>query len=391
MSTLETTARFFPVLSHDEEHTLIRRFGSRLAFGVARALAATEHLSLQEAEAQYASLNDETLSKALTTLAASAEFAPLYSLSVLMSQAIESLSEDNLNSLWRRLPFPDDYPSSCDDILLALLRLGFVEPDESCSEPRYRLNERVKQIVLRYLSNADMTSANTTFASFYNDSKQPDQERVPKWHHHLIAAGLYPEATQLITAYSQAFIRANLFQTAFDMLGKTLSAATNIDQNIALFLRHQLATASIALENYPRAIEEMKIVSEAMAAAGNQAGAIATAHQLAAVYAMNGDYDLAMRGFQGVMRAHEAAKNISGVAAAAAQIGMLALTTNNAAFAVEHFYIAKRLSETLSADEKHVSEQNWAYLQEQLGADEFGRLFSSQKPSAERYCEALLK
>ncbi|KER10297.1 MAG: hypothetical protein HY22_05270 [[Candidatus Thermochlorobacteriaceae] bacterium GBChlB] len=391
MSTLETTARFFPALSRDEEQPLIHRFGSRLAFGAAYALAATEQLSLQEVEARYASLNDDTLSKALTALAASADFAPLYSLSVLMSQATVPLSEKDLDSLWTRLPFPDSYPSSCDDLLLILLRLGFVEPDESCSEPKYRLNDRVKHIVLRYLSDADMKSANMTFASFYNDSKQLDQERVPKWHHHLIAAGLYTEATQLITAYSQAFIRANLFQTAFDMLDKTLSSATNIDQNIALFLRHQLATASIALENYPRAIKEMKTVSEAMAAAGNQAGAIATAHQLAAVYAMNGDDDLAMRGFQGVMRAHEAVKNISGVAAAAAQIGMLALTMNNPALAVEHFYIAKRLSETLSADEKNISEQNWAYLQEQLGADEFGRLFSSQKLSAERYCETLSK
>jgi hypothetical protein len=124
--------------------------------------------------------------------------------------------------------------------------------------------------------------------------------------------------------------------------------------------------------------------------AGNTAAEFAARHQLSSALAAKGDYASALAGFQDLMQKQYAHRNLSGVATAAAQIGLVALAMHNTKLAVEHFYIAKRLSEKLTEFEQKINNQNWEYLREQIDETEFSQHFSAIQSSADKYCDALL-
>lgn len=213
---------------------------------------------------------------------------------------------------------------------------------------------------------------------------------MPKWQHHLIAAGLHKEAVQLAAAYSPALMKADKTEVALTLLSAAIPLAASLNEEVELFLRHQLATGSAKLTRFDTAIAELNVIVEKLQKAGNTAAEFAARHQLNSALAAKGDYAGALAGFQDLMQKQYAHRNPSGVATAAAQIGLVALAMQNRKLAVEHFYIAKCLSEKLTEFEQKINDQNWEFLKEQIGEAEFSQYFSAIQLSVEKYCEALL-
>lgn len=395
MAVADALQKFSLPFSEEDEQRLLSLAGeSRLLLGAIKSLLLTNTLSYddieREVQTQKATTNGAAtlLQRALEALSVG-DYAPLYALCVVLSQAIEPLSEKDLDAVWRYLPFPETYPEA-EDLLLMLLRLNFAEMTAKSGAPKFQLNEQVKTQILNRLSAEDCVSANVAFAHFYSNQTGNDDERAQKWQKHLIAAGLHREAVQLAAAYAPALIKAEKTEAALALLRTAIPLANALNEEVELFLRHQVATGSAKLTRFDDAIAELSTIAEKLRQAGNTAAEFATRHQLSSALAAKGDYASALTGFQDLMRKQYDHRNPSGVATAAAQVGLVALAMQNAKLAVEHFYIAKRLSEHLSEFEQKVNAQNWAFLREQLGEEEFSRHFSDIRLSAEAYCDALL-
>ncbi|MFN3428065.1 MAG: hypothetical protein ACK41G_10905 [Candidatus Thermochlorobacter sp.] len=395
MAVADALQKFsLPFAEEDEQRLLALAGDSRLLLGAIKSLLLTNALSYDDIVREFQAQQDGTdqttlmLQQALYALSAG-ECAPLYALCVVLSQASEPLSEKDLSAVWQYLPFPEAGPDA-EDLLLILLRLNFVEMTTKSGAPKFQLNQEVKAEVLRRLSPEDSVSANIAFVHFYSNQTGNDDERTQKWQRHLIAAGLHREAVQLAAAYAPALMKAEKTEAALALLRAAIPLANALNEEVELFLRHQLATGAAKLMRFDDAIAELSIIAEKLRQAGNTAAEFAVRHQLSSALAAKGDYANALTGFQDLMQKQYDHHNPSGVATAAAQVGLVALAMQNTKLAVEHFYIAKRLSEQLSEFEQKVNTQNWEFLREQLGEEEFLRHFSDIRLSAESYCETLL-
>ncbi len=395
MAIADTLQKFLLPFSEDDERQLATLAGkSPLLLGAIKSLLLTNTVSYDDlvrelqASAESDDLTTQWLRRALSSLS-TGEYVPLYALCVVLSQATEPLSEKELDTIWKSIPFPEPYPDG-EDVLLMLLRLNFVELSTKSSAPKFQLHSAVKAEILRRLSPEDCTSANLAFAQLYSNQTGNDDTRVPKWQHHLIAAGLHKEAVQLAAAYSPALMKADKTEAALTLLSAAIPLAASLNEEVELFLRHQLATGSAKLMRFDTAIAELSVIVEKLQKAGNTAAEFAARHQLSSALAAKGDYASALASFQDLMQKQYAHRNPSGVATAAAQIGLVALAMQNTKLAVEHFYIAKRLSEKLTEFEQKINSQNWEFLKEQMDEAEFSQHFSAIQLSVEKYCEALL-
>ncbi|MDW8467575.1 MAG: hypothetical protein RML35_15880 [Chloroherpetonaceae bacterium] len=382
-----------PFAEDDEARLLELARGSKLILGALKTLLLTNSCSEVELSAECQSISDTgTLSQRLLEQALAAltkeEFTPLYALCVVLSQATEPLSEKELETVWRQLAFPASFPSA-EELLYMLLPLHFIEVDTHHRAPKFRLNAAVRAEVLKRLSEEDRINANTAFAIFYSNLQNPTDSQLLKHQHHLIAAKLHKEAVQLAAAYSPALMKADKTETALQLLQAAIPLAESLSEEVALFLRHQLATGSAKLAQYEVAIEQLTVIATRLQKAGNTAAEYAARYQLNSALAAKGDYAAALTGFQELMQKQAEHKNMSGVAAAAAQVGLAALALHDAERAVEHFYIAKRLSEKLSDMEQKISEQNWSFLREELGSSTLNKHLAAVQARAEAFCRAL--
>lgn len=382
-----------PFAEEDEAQLTELARGSKVLLGALKTLLLTETIPADTLWAECASaadiaqLTEQQLEKALTALTKE-ELVPLYALCVVLSQATEALSEKELETVWRHLSFPDSFPCA-EELLYMLLRLHFVEVDTTQRSPKFVLNAMVREYVLRRLSAEDRINANTAFAIFYANQSNPSEHQLLRHQHHLIAAQLHKEAVQLAAAYAPMLMKAEKTETALQLLRAAVPLAETLNEEVELFLRHQLATGAAKLLQFETAIEQLALIATKLQKAGNTAAEYAARYQLSSALAAKGEYAAALAGFQELMQKQAAHRNLSGVASAAAQVGLVALALKEAALAVEHFYIAKQLSESLSEFEQKVSQQNWEFLKEELGEAEFEKQFLAVRARAEAFCQAL--
>ncbi len=388
MATTLAPRRTFEVDFDDDAKALLLQFTRNDPFAVGLCTAyLSEHpdsiLELaQEFEQDFESALSSLVERVLAMLLSDTP-PVLYATCVLLSQCDEPFSEKILDRIWKGMAWEANYPASIVPVLETLARASFVKSDAS----GISLDEHIKRSILWKLSDADKQSACVSIANYFAQCKLPDEEKIPKAHHYLKKAGLIKDALQLAIAYSTAFVKAGKFNAARHLISSELSERSSFDKELRVFLLHQLSVIDFNLQRFDDAIASIREVIKELSEGDNLAGKLAAQSQLANLYAMKGDIDAAYREFESVLKTQEQHHNFSGIVAARAQLGMLDYERKNLLQAVEHFYVARTLSQSLSDSEKQICRLNWEYLQNELGEARRDELLAAVKPHADAYIQ----